>query len=266
MGSFVNFAELKQRVSIEQVAMSLPVKWEMSTNQLRATCPIHGGERGLIVTPAKQLFICMADNRKGGDAIQLVAHITGCTVNEAAHQIEKRFGTVTVDSNSSTVSNNRATAPQKEKGRPNAPAFDPEQYAARLDPAHTSLAALNFSPETLKAFKSGYAATGSNRGRLALAVHDRDGKIAGFIGRAIGPETPKLVFPNGFRPETYIFNAHRVAEGELYLVRDPLEVLSVYESGVENVVAFLTEGICAQQLEELASLMDTRHCELVHLY
>jgi hypothetical protein len=75
-----------------------------------------------------------------------------------------------------------------------------------------------------------------------------------------------LVFPNGFRPEEHIFNAHQVAEGELYLVRDPLEVLRVYESGVTNCVSFLTEGICAQQLEELASLMDTRHCELVHLY
>jgi len=28
----------------------------------------------------------------------------------------------------------------------------------------------------------------------------------------------------------------------------------------------LTEGICAQQLEELASLLDSKHCDLVHLY
>jgi hypothetical protein len=45
-------------------------------------------------------------------------------------------------------------------------------------------------------------------------------------------------------------------------VRDPLEVLRVHESGVENVVAFLTEGICAQQLEELAN---SKYCDLVHL-
>jgi hypothetical protein len=53
------------------------------------------------------------------------------------------------------------------------------------------------------------------------AAHDRDGTIAGFIGRAIGQETPKLVFPNGFRPKAYIFNATRVTGGDLYLVRDP---------------------------------------------
>jgi CHC2 zinc finger len=117
MGSFVNFAELKQRVSIEQVAKTLPVKWEVSNNQLRATCPVHGGERGLIVTSAKQLFICMADGRKGGDAIQLVAHVTGCTVNEAAHQIEKQFGTtvtVTVQLLAITV----PQLPRKRRGDP----------------------------------------------------------------------------------------------------------------------------------------------------
>jgi hypothetical protein len=44
----------------------------------------------------------------------------------------------------------------------------------------------------------------------------------------------KLVFPNGFLPEAYIFNANRVTEGELYLVRDALEVLRVHESGGGN--------------------------------
>jgi hypothetical protein len=57
----------------------------------------------------------------------------------------------------------------REKGRANAPAFDPEAYSQRLDPAHEALAPLNLSAETLKAFKSGYAATGSNRGAWRCA-------------------------------------------------------------------------------------------------
>jgi hypothetical protein len=36
------------------------------------------------------------------------------------------------------------------------------------------------------------ALTGSNRGRLALAVHDRGGAIIGFCGRAIGPPARRL--------------------------------------------------------------------------
>ena len=49
-----------------------------------------------------------------------------------------------------------------------------------------------------------------------------------------------------------------MAEGELYLVRDPLDVLKAFENGIENVVSFLTEGITAQQLEQLASFMDEK--------
>lgn len=79
-------------------------------------------------------------------------------------------------------------------------------------------------------------------------------------------ESPTLTFPNGFQPADIIFNAHRIAEGELYLVRDPLQVLTAYESGIENVVSFLTEAISAQQLEMLASLLGEFKCESVVLF
>jgi hypothetical protein len=75
-----------------------------------------------------------------------------------------------------------------------------------------------------------------------------------------------LIFPNGFNPACTIFNAHHIAKGELYLVRDPLQVLQAFDSGVENVVAFLTDRICPQQFEELSSLMDERKCDTAHLY
>jgi hypothetical protein len=75
-----------------------------------------------------------------------------------------------------------------------------------------------------------------------------------------------LLFPSGFDPHSTIFNAHRVAEGELYLVRDPLDVLKAFENGIENVVSFLTEGITAQQLEQLSSLMDEKKIDTLSLF
>jgi hypothetical protein len=47
-------------------------------------------------------------------------------------------------------------------------------------------------------------------------------------------------------------------------VRAP--IVPAYEAGETNVVAFLTEAITAQQLEQLASLMDERKVESVQLY
>jgi hypothetical protein len=85
-------------------------------------------------------------------------------------------------------------------------------------------------------------------------------------GRTVKDESPQLLFPNGFNPASAIFNAHRTTKGELYLVRDPLQVLQAFESGIENVVALLTDGICPQQFEELSSLVDERKCDIAQLY
>lgn len=48
-------------------------------------------------------------------------------------------------------------------------------------------------------------------------------------------------------------------------MRDPLQALQAFESGTEKVVAFLTDGICPQQFEELSSLMDQRKCDIAQL-
>jgi hypothetical protein len=49
------------------------------------------------------------------------------------------------------------------------------------------------------------------------------------------------------------------------LVRDPLQVLTAFEQGVENVVAFLAP-ITAQSLEMLAALCDEMKVETVELF
>ena len=56
-----------------------------------------------------------------------------------------------------------------------------------------------------------------------------------------------------------------IEAGPLTLVRDPLEVLTAFESGIENVVAFLAD-ITPQSLEMLAGLMDEKKCETVELF
>ena len=66
--------------------------------------------------------------------------------------------------------------------------FDVAAYAAKLDPGAPALAPLGISPETLRDWKAGYSNSGTNRGRLAIALHDRDGNTVGFAGRALGEE------------------------------------------------------------------------------
>jgi DNA primase len=260
---FVDFAELKKSATIERTIEYLHLKTTPDGNQLRTACPAckQGGNRAIVITPSKQLFYCFPA-KTGGDAIALTAHIRGTSVKEAADELNRQFGTV--QNSTSTVSKSRATAPQTPAARKQS-AFDPEAYALRLDVSHASLAPLGISPETLKAWKAGYSNSGTNRGRLAIAFHNRDGNVLGFCGRALANEQHQLIIPNGIDPKEIIFGGERVEQGTLYLVRDVLDVLKAHEGGVSNVVCFLTE-ISVLQVEMLAALMATKHCDTVELF
>lgn len=55
--AYVDFEELKQRVTIEQVCSWLGIALKGGPEQYRAQCPIcqDGGDRAFVVTPAKGL-------------------------------------------------------------------------------------------------------------------------------------------------------------------------------------------------------------------
>jgi DNA primase len=261
---FIDFAELKSRVSIEDAAEKLGLVLKPSAGKLRCPCPVHGGgDRAIVITPEKGLFCCFGSRPStGGDQIQLVAHIKGIDVKEAA---EFLGGTVPLSRDKTAPQNNKppSTVPTSPPGRK--PGFDVAAYAAKLDPGAPALSPLGITADTLKDWKAGYVSSGVNRGRLAIALHDRDGNCIGFAGRALGNEQPALIIPNGINPQEIIFGGERVEEGTLYLVRDVLDVLKAHESGVTNCVCFLTE-ISPLQVEMLAALMATKHCDMVELF
>jgi CHC2 zinc finger len=250
---FIDFPDLKARISIEQAAQMLGLNLTKHGSQFRGSCPVHGGgDRTLVVTPGKG-FYCFAE-KQGGDQISLVAHCRQMPVRDAAAWMLDGIG-------------GSAPKPVKEK-MPAAPQRPPNGLKALdyLQHDHESVKALGLAPETVQAWGAGFAAKGIMRGRFAVPIHDREGTLLAYVGIAVSDEqSPKLLFPNGFDPHSAIFGADRVQAGELYLVREPLQVLTAHESGVENVVSFLAP-ITAQSLEQLAALMDEKKVETVELF
>jgi hypothetical protein len=229
-------------------------------DQLRGPCPAcrSGGDRALAVNTTKQSFYCF-NVKKGGDLIALAAHIRDVSQRDAALLIADRFGnsdSVSV-STQSTVPN-RSPQPPAQQGRE----LKPLDYLV----FNEAVAGLGVSEATCKAFGAGYAPKGIMRGRFAVPIHAKDGTLLAYVGVAVAEEqSPKLLYPNGFDPHSAIFGSERVQPGELYLVRDPLQVLTAFESGVENVVAFLAP-ITPQSLEMLASLCDEKKVETIELF
>ena len=255
--SFVDFAEVKASHPIETVAESLSLKMTKRGEQLRGPCPAceKGGDRALVITPAKAAFYCFA-GQTGGDAIALAAHIRGETMKEAASWIVGDQSRPKGEGKTDTVPNER-------KGNEERRLLKPLTY---LEPDHEALKSLGISPETLEAFGAGYAPKGIMRGRLAIPIRGWGGELIAYCGQAVADEqSPKLIFPNGFEPERHIFNADRTQSGDLILARDPLAVLSAADAGIDNLICLLTPEATSRQLQMLAALMDERAVEVIEV-
>jgi len=253
--SFIDFQELKGRVDIEAACSFLQLNLKPSGKQLRGPCPTcqSSGDRSLVATPEKGAAYCFSA-KKGGDVIWFTAHIRGVSQKEAAHLLNEAFGGA---GNVADRGNTTGTVPANSAKERE---MKPLSY---LQTDHDNVVGLGVLSDTAEFFECGHAPKGIMRGKLAIPIHDRDGRLIAYCGRSYDGKA--LAFPSGFKPEEHIFNAHRVTEGDLYLTRDPLEVLLAYENGVENVVSFLTNTIQPLQLEMLASLMEQRGCYSVEL-
>jgi hypothetical protein len=74
MSSYIDFADVKARCSIEQAAKLLGLQTSEESSQLRAPCPAcgNGSSRAIVITPARNLFHCFP-SKAGGDQIALVS-------------------------------------------------------------------------------------------------------------------------------------------------------------------------------------------------
>lgn len=266
----IDFAEVKLAAPIDQVVqyLNIPGLKAKNSRQWKGTCPFCKGLDCFVVSldggreksGAFNCFRCPV----GGDQIELVSLTRGNPRKDpkgalaAAKELHERF------CSPQGVTNRSDTSPQPKPEK--RAGFDPEVYAKSLDPEHEALKTLAFDPETLRAWRAGFSSSGVLRGRLALPVTSKGGEILAYVGRALNDEAPILAFPNGFDPRAHIFGVDRVAEGPLYLVREPLDVLRAFESGCGNVVCFLSDDIAPIQLEALAGLMDERKCEALSFF
>ena len=270
-GYKLNFDEIKAAVSMEQVVTYLGIVGlkRIAKNKFRGACPLcKSSDAFSITTDAGRggtgAFNCFRCSN-GGDQLELVSLIRGNARKDpqglyaAAKELHDRF--IAGDARPENGSNG-SPQPQQARTTERGKGFDAESYVAKLDPEHEDLRALGIDAATFRDWRAGYCKTGVHRGKLALPV-TRDGAIVGFIGRTIKDEPPLLTFFDGFKPENYVFGEDRVVEGELFLVREPIDVLRAYENGETNVICLLTQTISPIQLEMLAALMDKRHCEAV---
>jgi hypothetical protein len=180
---FINFAELKASVPIEDAARALRLKLTPDGDGFRSPCPQckSDNQRAIRITPGKGFYCHSGGQEASGSVIDLVKHVRGYrTLGEAAQFLMQEFGTVdsTVDShNSSTICSKRATVPPEQKREPTRhnkreTEFDPEAFRKKLKYTE-EVAALGFSEEDAERFDIGLY-----RGLVYFPVRHRNGSAS----------------------------------------------------------------------------------------
>jgi DNA primase len=107
------------------------------------------------------------------------------------------------------------------------------------------------------------------RNRVIFPIRDLSGRVLGFGGRVLGEELPKYINT----PETSIYRkgdslfgldvaAPHVREaGEVLLVEGYLDVISLYQGGIANVVGVLGTALTEDQAKRIRRLTD--RCVLI---
>lgn len=186
---FVDFAEIKSRVSIEEAVEMLGLIMKSGNNQLRGPCPAcqRGGERALVITGSKSAFFCFGSH-KGGDVIALVAHIRNCAVKDAAQFLAEQIGL--------EKQQPQRTAPESGARQEGNKTLTALSY---LEPEHEAVSAVGFSTEFSKKHGIGYAPKGIMRGTVAIPFRDEHGTLLGYIG------VTECTLPADFTPNVVPF-------------------------------------------------------------
>lgn len=173
---FLNFKEIRDRNDIESVANWLNLKLRKESTTLRGQCPHNqGGERELVIQPAKGRFDCYGC-KANGSCIDLVAHVKGIDFRAAAQELQ-------------ALNQKPSQSPKIEPGD----AFDPQKVLTRLQYDHE---ALTVPPEVAKAIGLGVDPRGLHKGRIAIACRNDKGTIVGFISVPVGTD---IKVPKDFR-------------------------------------------------------------------
>ena len=260
MPAWIDFKALRAQLDFEQVLRHYRVEVKRKGNQHHGFCPLpnHNGKKNSPSFSAnleRGIFHCFGCGAEG-NAIDFAVHMQGWNpddggdVRKAAVLLQEKFNLqeaerpkpqrkrhprqrewVQPEAEQAELSGMAPKAPER-RAVINAP-LDFE--LKRLDPDHPYLDKRGFTKEIIARFGLGFCGSGFLAGRIAIPLHNHDGKLVGYAGRTvdnskIGEGHPRYLFPSKrerggitheFHKMLLLYNSHRI--------KAPVEDLVVVE-------------------------------------
>ena len=255
MANWVSFAEVKSRVTLEQVLRAYQVEGlrRSGRHQYRGRCPIHQGEgrEAFHANLARNVFHCFACEA-GGNVLDFVAAMERSSVREAALRLQENYLCGAQQAPPARVPFRPAEAKQVTKKREgNAPLL----FSLALDSAHPYLVRRGIDRPTAEYFGVGFCGgDGLMSRRIAIPIHDDLGRLVAHCGRAMDGSAPRYRFPAGFQKSRVVFNYHRaLATGsdQVILVEGFFDCMRVHQAGFPCVAALMGVQLSEAQTELL---------------
>jgi DNA primase len=245
MSDWVDYSEVKSRVTIERVLSYYRVDWlrRSGVQQYRGRCPIHQGQgqEAFHANFGQNVFHCFACGA-GGNVLDLVAAMEGCSIREAALRLAV-----------SPVSGGATPSPpaQRQLVTKKRTINSPLNFSLTLDRRHAYLARRGIDAATADRFGVGYYGGGGLlSGRIAIPIHDEHNRLVAYCGRAIDGATPRYRFPTGFQKSHVLFNYHRALEvnsKRLIVVEGFFDCMRIHQAGFAGVVALMGARLSRMQ-------------------
>src|SRR5215472_3018835 len=267
MSQWVDFRVLKQCLDIEQVLAWYRVELKrVGHHQLRGRCPLptHGSEQSrqsFSVDTAKNVWAChsasccaVRQGRVGGNVLDLVAWLEGCSIRQAALSLQDRRCSwrAGIQVEEHQLASKGSSGSSRPDPLPRLP------FSLRRLCWHPYLDQRAVHPSTAACFGIGYyAGSGFLHHRIVFPIHDSAGRLVAYAGRSIDGSEPRYLFPPGFRKSQVVFDLHRAVEeaagqaGCAIVVEGFFDCLRVHQAGSGNLVALMGTSLSKVQEELL---------------
>lgn len=265
-GRFIGFDRLKQSVTMEQVLARYGLLEQLRRrgDNLSGVCPLHQGHNPaqFQVSLTKNCWFCFGDCQSGGSIVDFVARKEGLTIREAGLLLQDWFMAQADHENDDahaapdTLSKRNVRPPPKHTNA--LLGFTLRE----LDAAHPYLVERGLRPQTIHDFGLGYCSFGSLRDRIAIPIHDAQGRLIAHAGRWPGnpPDgQPKYRLPRGFCKSIELFNQHRAANESgrqpLVVVEGFFGCMALWQTGHRRVVSIMGSLLSPAQGDRIVELV-----------
>jgi DNA primase len=256
MTNWVSFSGIKASTDLAGVLRQYGVDWlrRSGPQPYRGRCPIHRGEGedAFHANLERDLFQCFACGKRG-NVLDFVAAMENSSIREAALRLQR--------SKDSSARDTDHPGPQwrsdpeaklvTKKREVNAPLT----FQLAVNSRHPYLAKRGIEAGTAARFGIGwYGGPGLMHNRIAIPIHDSNGRLVAYCGRALEEGAPRYRFPAGFQKSRELFNYHRavVSHWEAVIVVEGFfDCMRVHQAGYGSVVALMGSVLSAGQKELL---------------